>query len=109
MVGFDYMETFSSVVKFGIAIIILRISISFNWPLRKINVSNAFLNRNITEEVYIYQVVGFVDKEHPTHVCKLYKFLYGLKQAPYAWFNKLSGILIGFVKSKTGDSLFILV
>jgi hypothetical protein len=30
------------------------------------------------------QPLGFVDSEHPNHICKLDKSLYGLKQAPRA-------------------------
>ncbi|GJX06417.1 retrovirus-related pol polyprotein from transposon TNT 1-94 [Tanacetum coccineum] len=30
---------------------------------------------------------GFVDLDHPTHVCRLKKALYGLKQAPRAWMD----------------------
>nr|GEX04270.1 integrase, catalytic region, zinc finger, CCHC-type, peptidase aspartic, catalytic [Tanacetum cinerariifolium] len=33
----------------------------------------------------VSQPKGFVDPDHPTHVCCLKKALYGLKQAPRAW------------------------
>lgn len=38
----------------------------------------------------MHQPLGFVDKEHPSMVCKLQKALYGLKQAPRAWFSTFS-------------------
>jgi histone deacetylase 1/2 len=55
------------------------------------------------------QPPGFVDRQHPQHVCKLEKSLYGLKQAPRAWFARLSGKLqeLGVVPSKDDVSLFI--
>lgn len=109
--SFNYIETFSHVMKFGTIRIIITISIAFKWPLRKIDVNNLFLNGTITKEVYMHQMVGFVDKEYATRVCKLQISLYELKQVPRAWFEKLSGTLIkfGFFQSKVDDLLFILV
>ena len=55
------------------------------------------------------QPPGFVDKDHPDHVCLLKRSLYGLKQAPRQWFQRLSTFLstIGFRSSKADTSLFI--
>ncbi|GJV23022.1 gag-pol polyprotein [Tanacetum coccineum] len=52
------------------------------------------------EEVYVAQLDGFVDPDHPEKVYRLRKALYGLKQAPRAWYDKLSNLLIskGFTK-----------
>lgn len=50
------------------------------------NVKNAFLHGFIDEEVFCLQPAGFVDQDHPDHVCRLGRSLYGLKQAPRAWF-----------------------
>lgn len=43
-------------------------------------------------------------------MCKLHRALYGLRQAPRAWYGHLSSRLIelGFSKSKSDQSLFIL-
>nr|GEU53584.1 retrovirus-related Pol polyprotein from transposon TNT 1-94 [Tanacetum cinerariifolium] len=46
------------------------------------------------EEVYVSQLEGFVDPDHPTHVYRLKKALYGLKQAPRAWYDTLSRFLL---------------
>nr|GEW10122.1 hypothetical protein [Tanacetum cinerariifolium] len=50
-------------------------------------VKSAFLNRKISEEVYVQQPPGFESSEYPNHVCKLDKALYELKQAPRAWYQ----------------------
>lgn len=58
--GFDYLETFSHVVKFGTIIIILIMDLSFHWHLRQLDINNASLNGTIIEEVFIKQVSGFL-------------------------------------------------
>jgi hypothetical protein len=48
------------------------------------DVKNAFLNGDLTEEVYIHPPPSY---QHPQHkVYRLHRVLYGLKQAPRAWF-----------------------
>ncbi|GKC13052.1 retrovirus-related pol polyprotein from transposon TNT 1-94, partial [Tanacetum coccineum] len=48
------------------------------------DVKTAFLHGTLKEEVYVCQLEGFIDDDHPSHVYKLKKALYGLKQAPRA-------------------------
>ena len=54
------------------------------------------------------QSLGFVDPEHPNHVCKLKRSLYGLTQALCQWFYCLCDafICINFIGPKTDTSLF---
>nr|GEX68016.1 retrovirus-related Pol polyprotein from transposon TNT 1-94 [Tanacetum cinerariifolium] len=60
----------------------------------------AFLNGPLKEEVYVAQLDGFVDPNHPEKVYHLRKDLYGLKHAPRAWYDELSKFLTskGFTK-----------
>ncbi|KAJ9672029.1 hypothetical protein PVL29_025601 [Vitis rotundifolia] len=55
------------------------------------------------------QPPGFIDRDHPHHVCKLRKAIYGLKQAPRAWYHELRQFLLqfGFINSIADTSLFI--
>nr|GEV45341.1 Gag-Pol polyprotein [Tanacetum cinerariifolium] len=48
------------------------------------DVKTTFLNGPLKEEVYVAQLDGFVDPDHPEKVYRLRKTLYGLKQAPRA-------------------------
>ncbi|KAD6453153.1 hypothetical protein E3N88_07858 [Mikania micrantha] len=107
--GLDYHETFSPVVKPTTIRVVLSMAVTHGWPLRQLDVQNAFLNGDLQETVYLRQPPGFVDPAKPNHVCLLHKSLYGLKQAPRAWFHRLSGVLytLGFTGSKTDPSLFI--
>ena len=86
--GIDFDETFSPVIKPPTVRIILSLAMQFNWPLRQLDVRNAFLHGFLKEEVYMVQPPGYVDSAFPNHVCRLKKSLYGLKQAPRAWFER---------------------
>lgn len=68
-------------------------------------IRNAFLHDDLAERVYCFQPAGFVDKDHPEHVCLLTKSLYGLKQAPRAWFQCFA--TAGFIATKFDSSLFV--
>jgi len=107
--GVDYYETFSPVVKPVSIRIILALAVHFDWHIRQLDVSNAFLHGVLDEEVYMDQPPGFIDSEHPDYVCRLHKSIYGLKQAPRAWFTRLSTALLelGFIGSQVDHSLFM--
>jgi hypothetical protein len=107
--GVDYTETFSPVIKASTIRVILALVVHFDWQIRQLDVSNAFLQGSLCEEVYMEQPPGFIDNVQPDFVCKLHKAIYGLKQAPRAWFTRLSNFLldIGFQASLVDTSLFI--
>jgi hypothetical protein len=107
--GVDFDETYSLVIKPTMVRTVLSIAISSGWPLRQIDIQNAFLQGTLTEQVFMTQPPGYHHLSYPHHVCKLQKALYGLKQAPRAWFSRLSNRLIalGFHGSRSDSSLFI--
>ncbi|CAI7764464.1 unnamed protein product [Closterium sp. NIES-54] len=72
------------------------------------DITTAFLNGIILEELYMMQPEGLDDGSG--RVCRLKKAIYGLKQAPRAWYHKLEETLLagGFKKSECDHSLFLL-
>jgi len=79
------------------------------WPLRQLDINNAFLHEKLHETVYMTQPPGFQDATNPHHVYRLNKEIYGLKQAPCVWYStmKLAIMNLGFQKSKVDPSLVI--
>lgn len=84
------------------------------------DVSNAFLNGELDEHVYMKFPLGYrgfrtkISAQSTTQstislVCKLLKALYRLKQAPHQWFNKLSSVLmqLGYTQSQIDHNLFV--
>ncbi|KAK8933991.1 hypothetical protein KSP39_PZI015423 [Platanthera zijinensis] len=73
------------------------------------NVKTAFLNGDLTEEIYMSQPEGFIVEGHENKVCKLIKSLYGLKQAPKLWHEKFDYSVknMGFMSSLSDKCLYI--
>ncbi|CAI7897284.1 unnamed protein product [Closterium sp. NIES-53] len=73
----------------------------------QMDISTAFLNGILEEDVYMTQPRGYEDGTG--RVCKLKKSIYGLKQAPRCWYQKLAAVLeeMGFRTSNCDESLFL--
>ncbi|CAI7869845.1 unnamed protein product [Closterium sp. NIES-53] len=78
------------------------------WVVKQMDVTTAFLNGVLEEEIFMAQPEGFDDSSG--RILRLKKALYGLKQAPREWYLKLRGVLeeIGFNPSSADHSLFML-
>ena len=71
-------------IRLALAIVALKV--------HHMDVKCVFLNGDLTEEIYVQKLEGFVS--NPCLVCRLKKSLYGLKQAPSAWYAKIDGFLL---------------
>jgi len=80
--GFDFSETYAPVVKMSTVRSMLAIANQFDYAVHQMDVTSAFLNGTLKEEIYMRQPKGF---EEGDKVCRLNKSIYGLKQASKAW------------------------
>ncbi|CAI7876649.1 unnamed protein product [Closterium sp. NIES-53] len=104
----DYKELFAPVVKPTTLRTLLAGAAIKGWVVKQIDVTTAFLNGVLEEEIFMAQPERFDDGSG--RVLRLKKAFYGLKQAPRQWYLKLRGVLeeIGFTPSSADHSLFML-
>ncbi|KAI3718615.1 hypothetical protein L6452_19494 [Arctium lappa] len=98
--GIDYDETFAPVARLEAIRIFLAHAAHKNFRVFQMDVKSAFINGELTEEVYVKQPPGFEDPAHPHYVFRLDKALYGLKQAPRACDESLCQEFASLIKSK---------
>ncbi|CAI7876316.1 unnamed protein product [Closterium sp. NIES-53] len=104
----DYKELFAHVLKTTTLRTLLAGAAIKGWVVKQMDVTTAFLNGVLEEEIFMAQPEGFDDGSG--RVLMLKKALYGLKQAPRQWYLNLRGVLeeIGFTPSTADHSLFML-
>lgn len=120
--GINFSETFAPVAKLTTVRALLAVAAMQNWMVCQMDVSNAFLNGDLDELVYMKMPPGYTGMgsrisaatsvqslgNKDIKVCRLKKALYGLRQAPRQWFSKLSITLksMDYKQSKAYYSLF---
>ena len=92
--GADYDETFSPVVRMESFRTLVALSTEHNLELHHVDVTTAFLNGVLEEEVFMRQPEGYTKPEEEHLVCKLSKSIYGLKQSPRCWNTALHAHLV---------------
>ena len=97
--GDDYNETFCPVVRLGSLRTMLALAMQHDLELHQVDVTTAFLNGTLEEEVFMKQPEGFIVPG--SEKCRLMKSIYGLKQSPRCWNLALDSKLkeIGFSQS----------
>jgi hypothetical protein len=102
--GIDFKETYAPVTKLTTIRTMLAVAALKDYRVEHLDVSNAYLNADVEEELYMEQPEGFVqcDENGNKLVCKLIKSLYGLKQAGRNWNIKINKWLCdnNFMRSK---------
>jgi hypothetical protein len=75
------------------------------------DVSTAFLNGELNQEIYMKQPEGFMVKGKEHCICRLRKALYGLKQGSRQWYKKLDETLRGklhFTRTYADAGIYVL-
>ena len=90
--GNDYDEIFAPTAKLCTLRICFALAASWSTFVFQLDVRSAFLNANLSDEIYIEQSEGFAQAgaNGKTLYCKLQKCLYGLKQAGRVWNKTLN-------------------
>ena len=106
--GLDYEETFSPVVRTESIRTVIALAARNKLLLHQMDVTTAFLNGVLKEEVYMKQPDGFEMEGQEHLVCRLKKSIYGLKQSPRCWNAALHDHLskIGFKQSPDDPCIY---
>lgn len=107
--GIDYTETYAPVARLPTVRLLLAVGLKLNYRLRHLDVTTAFLNGYLDEEVFMTPPDG-VDVS--ADKCLLLKrSIYGLKQAPKKWNERFHNFIVTlrFVQSKSDYCLYVRV
>ena len=107
--GVNYTETFSPVIRYSSIRMLIAIAVEHELYMHQMDVSTAYLNGDLHEEVYMHQPEGFKDPDNPKKVLQLKKSLYGLKQSGREWNAKLDSVLrqMGFSACPSEPCLYV--
>ncbi|PKI49874.1 hypothetical protein CRG98_029740 [Punica granatum] len=107
--GVDFNETFAPVAKLVTVRCLLVVAVAKGWEIHQMNVNNAFLHRDLDEEVYM-RLPPRYSSQRSGVVCRFKKSLYWLRQALCNWYAKLADSMrhYGFRQLGTDHSLFII-
>jgi len=68
----------------------------YDLEFHQMDVKTVFLNGDLEEDVYMYQLVGFTKEGKEHMVCKLKRSIYRLKQASRQWYLKFNDTIVSF-------------
>lgn len=104
--GVDYKETYSPVLRYSTLRLLFALSVKLNFNITHLDVTTAFLNGFLDENVYMQLPPNLECKANS--VLKLKRAIYGLKQSARAWNKRINDCLLelGYVKSKLEPCLY---
>jgi len=92
--GIDYEEVFAPVARYESIRTLLAASVNEEMYVDQIDVISAYVQGELSEEIYMEQPEMFIEENQEDMVCKLKKPLYGLKQSGREWYRKLDNFLL---------------
>ena len=83
----DYNKIFSSIVKQTSIRMSFSLVVQEDLKLEQLDVKTTSLHGDLTEDIYMNQPQGCIEKGKEDHVCYLKKSIYGFKQSPRCWYS----------------------
>ena len=107
--GSDYDETFCLVVRLESLRTVIALAVQNGLKIHQVDVTTAFLNEELLEEVNMKQPKGFIVKGQEHLVCRLKRSIYGLKQSPRCWNYALDTKLkkMGFILTASDPCIYM--
>ncbi|CAI5991993.1 unnamed protein product [Closterium sp. NIES-65] len=107
--GVDYFQTFSPTPKMTTLRVLLHIAAQRDYELHSLDLSTAFLQGSLHEEIWLRRPPGFTGTFPPGTQWSLRRPVYGLRQAPREWHDTLRTTLaaLGFAHSTADPLLFL--
>jgi len=106
--GLDYDKTFSPVIRFESFCNLFAVAVQKGLKLHQLDITAAFLNGHLEEEVFMNQPEGFKVEGKEHLICMLKQSLYGLKQSPRCCNSTLDTHLknMGYVQSTSDPCIY---
>jgi hypothetical protein len=106
--GYNFNETYASVVTHDTLRMLLSIIAAEDLEATQMDIKTAFLYRKLTEEIYMAQPEGFIAPSQENKICRLHKCFYGLKQSSRVWGEHFTDFIKqqGLTKSEADPCLF---
>jgi hypothetical protein len=74
--------------------VMLAIVTNKDLEVHQMNFKTTFLNGNISKDIYVQRLEGFVVNDKDNMVCKFQKAFYGLKQSPNEWNHNINAYFL---------------
>ncbi|GJR25458.1 retrotransposon protein, putative, ty1-copia subclass [Tanacetum coccineum] len=103
----DYEETVSPVADIRAIRILIAVTAFYDYEIWQMDIKTAFLNGNLSEEVYIVQPECFVNPKYQNQVCTLKRSIYGLEQASRQWNKQFDDEIKKFGFTQNRDELCV--
>ena len=107
--GKDYFEVFAGTGSYKAMRFGLSLAAKWDHELVQLDVETAFLNADVTEEIYMELPEGEYRDQNHGMVARLQKSLYGLKQAPRNWYLLVRSFIVdelGYTATVSDPCLF---
>lgn len=104
---YEISEIYAPTATVSVIRALISLAVNKKWPLRHFDISNAFLNGEVSREIVVKPPEGA--SKSVNIVYKLNRSLYGLKSAPKSWNDTLHKVLLkaGLKRSKSDSCLYV--